>query len=101
MTFTNVNNCDCDECGISEVLPKPISDAVKDHKRKKLLESVANQERELVVREGGVSIWKLAMPPGAEPLTEFGSSHRIILVSQFPEVCVYDTFTLFQRVYHC
>jgi hypothetical protein len=38
------------------------------------------------MRDGGISIWKIEMPPGAQPLTEFGYSHRFIFVKTLPKV---------------
>lgn len=83
MTFANGNNdlgCDCDECGVP--LPAPIMEAV--HKRKReLLESrplFSTQERSLISRQDGISIWKTVVPVGADPLIEFGQSHRILWV---------------------
>ena len=85
MTFTKMGEaCDCDECGINEV-PVAILQAVENHKRmkrEKLREANPKQERKLVVRDGGLSIWKITMPPGAEPLTEFGGSHRFVFIDQ-------------------
>ena len=88
MTFAT--GCDCDECelDIKESVPPTIADAIQGHKRRKLLDNevVTCQERELVARlSSGVSIWKLTMPPGADPMIEFGNSHRIVLVHQCPK----------------
>lgn len=90
MTFATGEACDCDECevDIQESVPPSIVDAIQGHKRRKLLDNqvVACQERELVARlSSGASIWKLTMPPGSDPLIEFGNSHRIILVNQCPK----------------
>mmetsp|Transcript_9498 Transcript_9498/g.13966 ORF Transcript_9498/g.13966 Transcript_9498/m.13966 type:complete len:287 (-) Transcript_9498:159-1019(-) len=96
MTFANsmaMGGCDCDECDECNEpsIPTDISDAIQQHKRKKLLFSgsyiITNQERKLVKRwnGGGVSIWKFTMPPGSEPLVEFGNSHRIVLVERLPK----------------
>ena len=88
MTFANVGEvCDCDECG---PLSFEISSAVAQHKRQKMLQNdhfakTIVQERSLIIREDGLSIWKLLLPPrGAEPLTEYGNSHRIVFVERLP-----------------
>lgn len=85
-------SCDCDECGTCQAkIPPSIAQAVIEHRRSKLffLENAPTfQERTLVARDGsgsGVSIWKLVLPPGSEPLTEFGNSHRIIFVESMPK----------------
>lgn len=47
----------------------------------------AFQERSLVARDNigsGISIWKLVLPPGSEPLIEFGNSNRIVVVDSMP-----------------
>jgi len=82
MTFASPPiKCDCDECGMDIFIPPSVSEAVMEHKKRKLLkETAAFQERNLVIRDSGVSIWELRMPPGSEPLIEFGGSHRIVLV---------------------
>ena len=93
MTFATLggssNNCDCDECGLTCVMPKDISEAVEEHKRQMLLynnvSSIICQERSLIFRHEGLSIWKLVLPPGANPLTEYGNSHRFVLVDYMPE----------------
>ena len=81
-------DCECDECGlcIREYVPKEISDAVRERKRLKLvLDLPRRQERVLVARDGGISIWRLIMPPGADPLVEYGNSHRIVLVDKIED----------------
>ena len=88
MTFAHgvVRDCDCDECGL-EPIPQSIKDAVRKHKRAKLMSvvEITHQERHLVKREGGLSIWRLILPVGSEPLVEYGNSHRIVLVKNMPE----------------
>ena len=65
MTFANGNNdlgCDCDECGVP--LPAPIREAVRKRKRE-LLETrilFSTQERSLISRQDGISIWKKVIP---------------------------------------
>lgn len=89
MTFASTlhPDCDCDECG-NRTFQIPIHEAIEQHKRQKLLYdhmSFISQERTLIKREGPVSLWKLVMPPGSDPLIEFtGSSWRCILVDRIP-----------------
>mmetsp|Transcript_3860 Transcript_3860/g.4464 ORF Transcript_3860/g.4464 Transcript_3860/m.4464 type:complete len:271 (-) Transcript_3860:388-1200(-) len=91
MTFTSMfGNCDCDECDgcpepSSETVPPDIKAAVKDYKRQRV--TSASQERILTFRDNasGISIWEIVMPPGAEPLTELGGSHRFVLVTHLPK----------------
>jgi hypothetical protein len=67
--------CDCDECGLVEI-PAPILTAMQRKRQKMALRRT--QERSLVCREHGIAVWKLTMPVNAEPLVEFGSSHRLV-----------------------
>lgn len=89
MTFARQSHpdCECDECGIGTTSIS-ITEAIEHHKRQKLLYdhmSFISQERTLIKREGPVSLWKLVMPPGSDPLIEFtGNSWRCILVDKFP-----------------
>ena len=87
MTFAHgvLRDCDCDECGL-EPVPPDIRDAIRKHKRAKLMSvvEITSQERHLVARDGGLSIWRLKYPVGAEPMVEYGDSHRIVLVDQMP-----------------
>lgn len=89
MTFAQMGpTCDCDECGLSCEMPKEISNAVEEHKRQTMLynlPSLISQERFLTYRFEGFSIWKLVLPPGAQPLTEYGNSHRFVLVDSMPK----------------
>lgn len=73
-------NCDCDECG--SMLPLSIATAIKTHKLTEPMRRT--QDRTLVARRGGISVWKLTMPRNAEPLVEYGNSHRIVLVDRLP-----------------
>mmetsp|Transcript_21009 Transcript_21009/g.31096 ORF Transcript_21009/g.31096 Transcript_21009/m.31096 type:complete len:128 (-) Transcript_21009:425-808(-) len=96
MSFAkNMADCDCDECGfICEVPPPPIQDAVNEHKKRKLLEVSPSQERSLISRDGGISMWKFTMPPGSQPLTEYGNSHRFIFIKNLPKVS--DAFSIYK-----
>ena len=87
MTFAHgaARDCDCDECGL-EPLPPSIAEAVRKHKRAKLMSvvEITHQERHLIGREGGLSIWRLRLPINSEPMIEYGNSHRIVLVQHMP-----------------
>lgn len=87
MTFAQMDKCDCDECGLSCALPPPsIQAAIMNYKKMK---PSPTQERTLIKRYGGVSIWKIAMPLNSQPLTEFGNSHRFLYYKTVPQsVCV-------------
>lgn len=88
MTFAFGAGCDCDECdGICEapVVPQTIKDAIAEHKKRKLLETRPSQERNLVARDGGLSIWRVVMPPGSDPFIEYGNSHRFLYFKQVPK----------------
>lgn len=110
MTFTTgvQRDCDCDECGMCVGLeaqggaanvgapakpsgggggvPPDVAAYIREHKRAKLAAGAVarRQERVLVARAGGggASVYRLTMPPGAEPLIEFGNSHRIVVVDR-------------------
>ena len=94
MTFAGgfVRNCDCDEC---DLVPKPIADAIRQHKRMiaKTSTLTRTQDRTLVARLGLISVWKLTMPLDAEPLVEFGNSHRIVLIDALSSVCPFVVTT--------
>ena len=84
MTFASgdiARNCDCDECGL---IPVSIANAIRQHKRRKVVQRT--QDRSLVTRADGLSVWKNTMPLQAEPLIEFGNSHRIVLVDKLSPV---------------
>ncbi len=97
MTFASAHRgggkswgCDCDECG-GPRLPDDIAEAVRKYKRAKMAPFpngvyIARQERTLIAREGSLSVWKVILPLGAEPLIEYGNSHRIIYVRQMRKV---------------
>ena len=79
MTFASqahTRQCDCDECGGLVEIPAPIMAAMQRKRQKMTLRRT--QERSLVYREEGIAVWELVMPVDAEPLVEFGSSHRLV-----------------------
>jgi len=94
MTFASMRDCECDECDAAcgmnfASLPSSIAEAITRHKKRlKLQDDVdeeekkkKEQERSLVCRSReGISVWKWTLPMGAEPLIEYGNSHRIVFV---------------------
>eukprot|EP00970_Alexandrium_tamarense_P001486 scaffold154_cov185-Alexandrium_tamarense.AAC.14 len=108
MTFAAGGMCACDECdenGLStSAVPTDIREAVAAHnlKKRKLEQQQQsmlfkgrkkvdiNQTRELMKREGGISIWKLTLPPGRggcndDPIVEYRNSHRILFIKSLPK----------------
>jgi hypothetical protein len=97
MTFTSLQRqdicCDCDECGVTSSnsggIPPTILQALHRYKKRKLESSPIRrtQCRTLVKRSltNNVAIWTWTMPRFADPLVEFGNSHRIIWVKRLPE----------------
>ena len=92
-------DCECDECPKSnDAVPPTIRAAVNEHLRKRKLEQQQNvfegskrlyirQNRELIKREGGFSIWRLDLPTdGGDPIVEYRNSHRILFVKQLDKV---------------
>ena len=86
--------CDCDECGTSSATSvtrfvSPELVALLCEKKRQRLEQrpiQRTQGRVLVQRgpENIAALWSWTLPLGAEPLVEFGSSHRIIWVKRLP-----------------
>jgi hypothetical protein len=89
MTFASGNDrsigCDCDECGVA--LPAPIAAAVRKRKRERLETGPLRrtQDRSLINREDGIAVWRTIMPIDAEPLLEFGQSHRIVWINRLDD----------------
>lgn len=102
MTFTNPHHtqgfrCEgCDECDYynqrgsssGSNIPNAIQAAIKAHKRGKI-ESGApmrrTQNRSLVKRKGSISVYQWTLPKAAEPMLEFGQSHRLIWIHRLPK----------------
>ncbi|GKY95576.1 hypothetical protein MPSEU_000519000 [Mayamaea pseudoterrestris] len=90
MTFASnspmLGICDCGACGIitKEDVPLPIAKALEVHKSKRPLQR--NQDRRLLKRQEDVSLWEWTLPLQAEPMLEFGSSHRFIYVKRLPGI---------------
>jgi hypothetical protein len=110
MTFASSRHrpldCDCDECGVTgssvnSFVPNAIQEALSNYKRQKRFTSLRRtQERRLLQnhalalcpsteeRESSVSttalisIWQWTLPLQAEPLLEFGNSHRLVYVQR-------------------
>lgn len=81
-------SCDCDECGVNIHIPPPILAALRERKRQKLEHGPIKrtQVRNLIERgPDGVALWSWILPQDAEPLVEFGSSHRIVWVQRLPQ----------------
>jgi len=85
MTFSRagqfLNACACEEC---DIIPPSIRNFIEERKRQRLVTGPIKrtQQRTLVSRHGQISLWSMHMPKNAEPLVEFGSSHRIVWVKQ-------------------
>ena len=95
--------CGCDDCGpFSDEVPPTIRNAVNEHLRKRKLEQQSRQlsllfdgskrlhirqNRELVKREGGFSLWRLDIPlDGGDPIVEYRNNHRILFIKQLNKV---------------
>ena len=85
MTFSRagefLDTCDCDEC---DNIPPPIRRFIHKRKRQRLTAGPIKrtQQRILVGRHDRISLWCVNMPKNADPLIEFGSSHRIVWIKQ-------------------
>lgn len=94
MTFTSIGNspggCDCDECGVgASYLPNAIALAVKRHKAAiQAMPLKRTQYRALGKREQQVAVYNWTLPADAEPLVEFGNSHRLIWIQRLPDASV-------------
>jgi hypothetical protein len=102
MTFANSGGigCECDECGpgYPDMVPQTIRNAVNEHKKRKLEQEQhqsvfdgskrlhIRQERELVKREGGFSMWRFDLPAGGDPIVEYQNSHRILFIKKLSKV---------------
>lgn len=86
--FRRNSACDCDECGFSVHVPPTILAALRERKRQKLEHGPLKrtQVRSLIQRgPDSVALWHWVLPQDAEPLVEFGSSHRIVWVKRLPK----------------
>jgi hypothetical protein len=92
MTFTTPGDfldrdCDCEEC---DNIPIDIRNAIQKRKRLRLQTGPIKrtQQRTLINRHNHnnkasiITLWSISMPKNAEPLVEFGSSHRIVWVKR-------------------
>lgn len=95
--------CGCDECGpFSNEVPLTIRQAVNDHLRKRKLDQLnrqllfdgskrlhIRQNRALVKREGGFSLWRFDLPlldGGGDPIVEYRNNHRILFIKHLNKV---------------
>jgi hypothetical protein len=94
MTFASIDHslsaCDCDECGVGNYLPNAIASAVKRYKAAvQAMPLKRTQHRALVKREEQVSVYEWTLPANnAEPLVEFGNSHRFIWIQRLSDASV-------------
>ena len=83
MTFLKagefLDKCDCEECANIPPSIQEFIDLAK-HKRRTTGPIKRTQQRSLLGRDGQISLWCMNMPKNAEPLVEFGSSHRIVWI---------------------
>ena len=85
MTFSRagdfINACDCEEC---DNIPPSIKKMMQDKKRQRRESGPIkrSQQRTLVCRQGRASLYCMHMPKDAEPMVEFGSSHRIVWIKR-------------------
>jgi hypothetical protein len=102
MTFASIDTsnslggagCDCDECGVGiNYLPNAIASAVKRYKAEiQSMPLKRTQHRALGKREQqttqAVAVYEWTLPSNAEPLVEFGNSHRFIWIQRLPDASV-------------
>ena len=105
----NVCGCSDDDCGGRiGAIPAPIYEALQSYKLSRLTLNYHSsgtpstgrhqyaiplvfhgnkpkQQRHLMTRMDGVTVWKYSMPCDAEPLIEYGSSHRLVYVEQLSQ----------------
>lgn len=85
MTFAKpeefLGSCDCDEC---DNMPESIRKFLHEKKRERIIAVPIKrtQQRTSIGRHGRISLWCMHMPKNAEPLVEFGSSHRIVWIKK-------------------
>eukprot|EP00536_Pseudo-nitzschia_multiseries_P011615 jgi/Psemu1/206324/e_gw1.405.25.1 len=85
MTFSRAREflyaCDCAEC---DDIPPSIRKFIHERKRqsKEAGAIKRTQQRTLVSRHGPVTLHSIYMPKHAEPLIDFGTSHRVVWVKR-------------------
>ena len=109
-------SCDCDECfpGSEAGLPVAIREALQRRKRQRLETGPIKrtQQRTFICRTyceignkeatdssssagggggGTISLYEVTMPLNAEPLIEFGTSHRMIYVKRLPSSSIMES----------
>ena len=114
------SSCDCDECfpGSEAGLPDAIREALQRRKRQRLETGPIKrtQQRTFICRTyceignkettdsssspggggggggcGTISLYEVTMPLNAEPLIEFGTSHRMIYVKRLPSSSIIES----------
>jgi len=114
------SSCDCDECfpGSESGLPVAIREALQRRKRQRLETGPIKrtQQRTFICRKyceignkeettksssstvgggggggGTISLYDVTMPLNAEPLIEFGTSHRIIHIKRLPSSSIIES----------
>mmetsp|Transcript_44712 Transcript_44712/g.50128 ORF Transcript_44712/g.50128 Transcript_44712/m.50128 type:complete len:327 (+) Transcript_44712:112-1092(+) len=86
------DNCDCSEF---DTIPLSIRNAINKRKRLRLqTKPIKRTQGRTLIRHNGngngsISIYSLSMPKDAEPLLEFGCSHRIVWIRRLvrPSKC--------------
>ena len=91
------------ECNCGPTVPPDIQRAVQEHLKRRRLEQPSvfessqqrfniQQQRELIKRELGFSLWKLVLPryhgSAGDPIVEYRNSHRILFVKKMSEVSI-------------
>lgn len=93
-----MDGCDCDECGYyssrQQVIPATVQEAINRYKRRKLETGPLKRTQDRVLAKRGdghvwkhhdkIAVWQWTMPRGAEPLLEFGNSHRFVWIKLLP-----------------
>jgi len=95
-TYFERDNCDCSEF---DTIPLSIRNAINKRKRLRLqTKPIKRTQGRTLIRHNGngngngngsISIYSLSMPKDAEPLLEFGCSHRIVWIRRLvrPSKC--------------
>mmetsp|Transcript_5519 Transcript_5519/g.15964 ORF Transcript_5519/g.15964 Transcript_5519/m.15964 type:complete len:305 (+) Transcript_5519:318-1232(+) len=85
MTFSRAREflyaCDCEEC---EDIPLSIRKFIHDRKRQRKESGPIKrtQQQTLVSKRGPITLHSIYMPKHAEPLIDFGNSHRVVWVKR-------------------
>ena len=80
--------CDEGECSLlSSEIPWSVRQATLEYWKTHTMPRT--QERELIRRQDNVTVYRLTMPQNAEPLVEYGNTHRIIYVNLLTQVSLH------------